>query len=104
MKLKNLLIFVCVTCISSFEIQSALAEEDVLTNSHSAVRPEESPFQPPSFSTSPEPISSATPSHLHNDLWQRIRNGYALQITDSPLVENHEQWYANRPDYVRRMT
>ncbi|CAE6688241.1 Membrane-bound lytic murein transglycosylase D precursor [Candidatus Nitrotoga fabula] len=104
MKLKNLLIFVCVTCISTVEIRSALAEGDVLTNSDSAVRPEESLLQPPSFSTSPEPISNATPVHLHNDLWQRIRNGYALQNTDNQLVENHEQWYANRPDYVRRMT
>ncbi|MBI3902842.1 MAG: transglycosylase SLT domain-containing protein [Nitrosomonadales bacterium] len=39
-----------------------------------------------------------------NDLWQRIRNGYAIPSLDSPLIARHEQWYADRPDYVARMT
>jgi membrane-bound lytic murein transglycosylase D len=39
-----------------------------------------------------------------NDLWQRIRNGYAMPDLDSPLIARHEQWYADRPDYVARMT
>ena len=39
-----------------------------------------------------------------NDLWQRIRNGFAMRELDSPLIARHEQWYANRPDYVARMT
>lgn len=39
-----------------------------------------------------------------NDLWVRIRNGFAMRDLDSPLVAKHEQWYANRPDYVARMT
>ena len=38
-----------------------------------------------------------------NDLWQRIRNGYAMQDLDSTLISRHEQWYATRPDYVARM-
>lgn len=37
------------------------------------------------------------------DLWDRIRDGFTLQELDSPLVQNHVAWYANRPDYVRRM-
>lgn len=37
------------------------------------------------------------------DLWERIRSGFTLQELDSPLVQNHVAWYANRPDYVRRM-
>ncbi len=37
------------------------------------------------------------------DLWERIRNGFALQDMDSPLVQENENWYANRPDYVQRM-
>jgi membrane-bound lytic murein transglycosylase D len=39
-----------------------------------------------------------------DDLWQRIRNGFSLAELDSPLIAKHEQWYANRPDYVSRMT
>lgn len=36
------------------------------------------------------------------DLWERIRSGFALTELDSPLVQEHEAWYANRPDYVQR--
>lgn len=39
-----------------------------------------------------------------DDLWQRIRNGFALREMDNPLIARHEQWYASRPDYVARMT
>jgi len=39
-----------------------------------------------------------------NDLWVRIRNGFAMRDLDSPLVARHEQWYASRPDYMARMT
>lgn len=39
-----------------------------------------------------------------NDLWQRIRNGYAMHELNSPLIARHEQWYASRPDYMARMT
>ena len=36
------------------------------------------------------------------DLWQRIRVGFALDPLDSPLVADQEDWYASRPDYIRR--
>jgi len=39
-----------------------------------------------------------------NDLWVRIRSGFTMRDLDSPLVARHEQWYANRPEYVARMT
>ncbi|MCU0967531.1 MAG: transglycosylase SLT domain-containing protein [Rubrivivax sp.] len=38
------------------------------------------------------------------DLWQRVRDGLVLPDLDGALVERWEQWYATRPDYVRRMT
>ncbi len=38
-----------------------------------------------------------------NDLWQRIRDGFAMPALDSSLVARHEQWYASRPDYVAHM-
>ncbi|MHB1677014.1 MAG: transglycosylase SLT domain-containing protein [Sulfuriferula sp.] len=37
------------------------------------------------------------------DLWDRIRKGFALNDSDSPLIETHIEWYAQRPDYVSRM-
>lgn len=37
------------------------------------------------------------------DLWERIRAGFALPEIDSRLVKENEQWYASRPEYVKRM-
>lgn len=37
------------------------------------------------------------------DLWQRIKNGYAMPDSTSALVTRHEEWYSSRPDYIRRM-
>ncbi len=38
----------------------------------------------------------------HDDLWQRIRQGFAMQDLDSPLVAEKVTWYAARPDYLAR--
>lgn len=38
------------------------------------------------------------------DLWSRVRAGFAMPALDTPLVRDHERWYAARPDYVQRMT
>ena len=38
-----------------------------------------------------------------DDLWQRIKDGYAMPDSTSNLVANHEKWYSTRPDYIRRM-
>lgn len=39
----------------------------------------------------------------YNDLWDRIRDGFELEDSESPLVIKHVRWYADRPDYVDRM-
>jgi len=39
----------------------------------------------------------------NEDLWQRIKNGYAMPDSTSELVARHENWYSTRPDYVSRM-
>ena len=38
------------------------------------------------------------------DLWTRIRLGFAMPDLQVDLVQEREQWYANRPDYIERMT
>lgn len=38
-----------------------------------------------------------------DDLWQRIKNGYAMPESTSSLTAKHENWYSSRPDYVKRM-
>jgi len=38
-----------------------------------------------------------------DDLWQRIKNGYAMPESTSDLTAKHENWYSSRPDYIKRM-
>jgi len=38
------------------------------------------------------------------DLWDRIRRGFAMPDLEQDLVQDREQWYAQRPDYILRMT
>lgn len=38
-----------------------------------------------------------------DNLWSRIKSGYAIPNVKSPYTTNHETWYASRPDYVKRM-
>jgi membrane-bound lytic murein transglycosylase D len=38
------------------------------------------------------------------DLWDRVRQGFAMPDLDTELVRKWEQYYAQRPDYVQRMT
>lgn len=37
------------------------------------------------------------------ELFQRMRNGFSMPDINSDLVLYHQQWYMNRPDYLRRM-
>jgi membrane-bound lytic murein transglycosylase D len=39
----------------------------------------------------------------YNDLWDRIREGFELEDSNSPLVIKHVRYYSSRPDYVDRM-
>ena len=38
------------------------------------------------------------------DLWDRIRRGFAMPDLQHELVQDREQWYATRPEYMQRMT
>ena len=66
---------------------------------------------PPAASASPNPGGYTLPSAFEDpddvpmpdpDLWHRIRIGFAMEPLDSPLVQEHEEWYASRPDYIKR--
>ena len=39
----------------------------------------------------------------NDDLWKRIKDGYGMPDSTSPLVAKHEEWYRSRPDYIKRM-
>jgi membrane-bound lytic murein transglycosylase D len=50
-----------------------------------------------------DPDLIAAPQIDRDDLWQRIKNGYAIPESTSVLTKKHEQWYSSRPDYIKRM-
>jgi membrane-bound lytic murein transglycosylase D len=91
--------------------QSALpAPSEVIPPS--AIAPSDAAAAAPSVPTTLEPsaidapVLEATPiltTPARADLWERIRNGFAMQDSDSPLVREHEAWYVGRPAYVKRM-
>ena len=58
-----------------------------------------------------QPISAAQASTMAvaqltapADLWERMRRGFAMPNLEGSLVQDREQWYATRPDYIFRMT
>ena len=63
---------------------------------------------PPAAASAPmASASAATPPHYDN-IWQRIRAGFAIPDMDGPQMQPYVQqavhWYTTRPDYVARMT
>ena len=40
---------------------------------------------------------------FQNNLWSRIKDGYAMPNIESAYTSKHQDWYASHPDYVKRM-
>ena len=47
------------------------------------------------------PIAATQPPR---ELWDRIRQGFAMPDLQNEMVSEREQWYASRPEYIQRMT
>lgn len=87
---------VTVTVISETRVASAPTLSTVKPS------PDDQLISPPSdITVQTENATDSSPADTE-DLWQRIRNGFALKPLDSPLVATHVEWYAERPDYLRR--
>ncbi|MDQ3196551.1 MAG: transglycosylase SLT domain-containing protein [Pseudomonadota bacterium] len=39
----------------------------------------------------------------HENLWERIRNGFNMPAVPGQVVAEYERWYTARPDYLKRM-
>ena len=84
------------------------------TTSNTPAIPTEAPAAPPTpiIPSGPlRPIASAQatgqqvmPLFTPSDLWDRIRRGFAMPNLQHELVQDREQWYATRPEYMQRMT
>lgn len=54
--------------------------------------------------TMPLRTATITEVDVPEDLWERIRRGFAMPDLVVEQVQDRERWYANRPDYIERMT
>lgn len=59
---------------------------------------------PPADTISSQLSLTSEKSLAKQDVWLRVRAGFAMRDLDSPLIRKHEQWYSSHPDYVARMT
>ncbi|MDR3323952.1 MAG: LysM peptidoglycan-binding domain-containing protein [Zoogloeaceae bacterium] len=92
---------------ASDEISGALT----LTPSLSFPAPEAIPpeLSPPFSLTAEEIIPPPELPHTLDltlpmqDLWERIRNGFAMPDLQDDLVLSHQQYYLSHPEYLRRM-
>ena len=53
--------------------------------------------------TAPQPNATIDLTAAPDDLWERIRNGFAMTNLNDDLVLYYQQWYQSRPDALRRM-
>lgn len=49
-----------------------------------------------------EPPTQEAPEY--ENIWYRIRDGYALPDADNNLIDNHLRWYANNQQHIDRFT
>ena len=62
------------------------------------------PFEGPREDlTEPRELARIDRTVRHDDLWQRIRDGFAMPDLAGPLVAEKTAWYAARPDYLKRV-
>src|SRR5947209_12347192 len=79
---------------------AAFAQETSEPSPPPAVAAKPAPTTTPSL---PDPFDDPDDVPMPDpDLWQRIRVGFALEPLDSALVHEHEDWYASRPEYIKR--
>lgn len=83
-----------VSCCASAQAGEMLALSTVTTDS----------YVPTSLTTARNVTLELLPEAQTDDLWVRIRAGYAMPELNSPLTAHHEQWYASRQEYMTRMT
>lgn len=84
------------TCLALLVLALGLPAAAQPTVSAEAVLADAKPELPDPFDD-PDDLPMPDP-----DLWQRIRVGFLLEPLDSPLVQAHESWYVDRPEYIKR--
>jgi len=55
------------------------------------------------FRAAPTVARTVDLTAISDDLWLRLRNGFAMTNLNDDLTLHYQQWYQNRPDALRRM-
>jgi membrane-bound lytic murein transglycosylase D len=53
--------------------------------------------------SAPPPVASVDGTGPREDLWQRVREGFAMPELDNRRVRQHTAWYAAHPEYLQRV-
>ena len=48
-------------------------------------------------------VGANNQDNFQDDLWSRIKDGYAMPNIESAYTSKHQDWYASNPDYLKRM-
>jgi len=49
------------------------------------------------------PVTTIDLTATPDDLWQRVRDGFAMPNLDGPLVADRQAWYLNRPEMLKQL-
>ncbi|GAB3358229.1 transglycosylase SLT domain-containing protein [Giesbergeria giesbergeri] len=104
------------TCLAGALLLSGCATTTLSTGPTAAVNTTDNAWESPRYSAlgADKTLQPITPAKAGNgkvaplftpaDLWDRIRRGFAMPDLEHELVQDREQWYAHRPEYMQRMT
>ncbi len=97
-----LLLSGCAATLGNHPATSASTDNAWDTPHHSSTLTADKSLQP--LTPAKAGNGKVAPLFTPADLWDRIRRGFAMPDLEHELVQDREQWYANRPDYMQRMT
>lgn len=83
--------------------QPALRIQSAAANPLLPDRLEEFEPRPEPIAVAPEAEPEALPRKPALDVWERVREGFALPDVESPLVSHWQAWYLNRPELLKAM-
>jgi membrane-bound lytic murein transglycosylase D len=85
-------------------VTPAMAPDVVVTPSATPPMAQQPAVAAPVDPLRPDESVDLNAGTAHIDLWSRVRAGFTVPDLDNDNVRRAEQWYAQRPDYVQRMT
>jgi membrane-bound lytic murein transglycosylase D len=105
---KTLFAFLTALLLCTLFAQHAIADTNATTESNTAGEEIQATTEGVNSDLTGDPIQTLisnvdTTDNSQNDLWSRIKDGYAMPDIQSEYTANHEAWYSARPDYVKRM-